>query len=87
MRVYLADSRQGWDLQPDGSYVQRTPVTAEEVGSHHMLMRDPWGLDRTESRYITQEFRTAALAPTPEPHQHLMSLGNGRKRKMRRNGH
>jgi len=88
MRVYLADSRQGWDLQPDGSCVQRTPQTTEEVGSHQMLMRDPWGLDRSESRYMTQEFRTAALAPTPEPHQHAIALGgNGRKRKIRRNGH
>jgi polyphosphate kinase len=87
MRTYLTDNRQGWDLQQDGSYVQRTPLTAEEVGSHQMLMRDPWGLDRSESRYMTQEFRAAALTPAPEPHQHLMSLGNGRKRKMRRNGH
>ena len=87
MRTYLSDSRQGWDLQPDGSYVQRTPVTPEEGGSHQLLMRDPWGLDRSESRYVTQEFRTAALPPAPEPHQHAISLGNGRRRKARRNGH
>ena len=86
MRVYLSDGRQGWDLQPDGSYVQRTPLSADDVGSHHLLMRDPWGLDRSESRYLTQEFRTAALAPAPEPHQHHVSLGNGRKRKVKRNG-
>jgi polyphosphate kinase len=85
MRVYLADSRQGWDLQSDGSYVQRTPLTPDETGSHQALMRDPWGLDRTESRYVTQEFRTAALEPAPEPHQHAISLGgNGRRRKTRR---
>ena len=85
MRVYLADNRQGWDLQPDGSYVQRTSVTGDESGSHQLLMRDPWGLDRTESRYVTQEFRTAALtpAPTPEPHQHAINLSNGRRRKRR----
>jgi polyphosphate kinase len=87
MRTYLTDNRQGWDLQPDGSYVQRTPLTADEAGSHQLLMRDPWGLDRSESRYLTQEFRAAAFTPAPEPHQHLMSLGNGRKRKIRRNGH
>ena len=86
MRVYLSDGRQGWDLQPDGSYVQRTPLSPDDVGSHHLLMRDPWGLDRSESRYMTQEFRTAALAPAPEPHQHHVSLGNGRKRKVKRNG-
>ena len=85
MRVYLNDNRQGWDLQPDGSYVQRTP-NGEEAGSHHILMRDPWGLDRSESRYVTQEFRTAALTPAPEPHQHEVPISNGRKRKTKRNG-
>lgn len=85
MRVYLTDNRQGWDLQPDGSYIQRTP-NGEEAGSHHILMRDPWGLDRSESRYVTQEFRTAALTPAPEPHQHEVSISNGRKRKTKRNG-
>ncbi|MEY3826295.1 MAG: hypothetical protein RLZZ148_1109 [Cyanobacteriota bacterium] len=23
--IFLADNRQGWDLQPDGSYIQRHP--------------------------------------------------------------
>jgi polyphosphate kinase len=86
MRVYLTDSRQGWDLQSDGSYVQRTPLTPDETGSHVALMRDPWGLDRSESRYVTQEFRTAALSQAPEPHQHAVSIANGRRRKPRRNG-
>jgi polyphosphate kinase len=86
MRVYLNDQRQGWDLQPDGSYVQRVPAGDEETGSHRVLMRDPWGLDRSESRYVTQEFRSAALAPAPEPHQHTITLSNGRRRKTKRNG-
>jgi hypothetical protein len=88
MRVYLADNRQAWDLQSDGSYAQRTPVREGDPGSHQALMRDPWGLDRSESRYVTQEFRTAALtpAPAPEPHQHSVALGNGRRRKSKRNG-
>jgi len=86
MRVYLADNRQGWDLQPDGCYVQRTPASGDEPGSHRLLMRDPWGLDRSESRYVTQEFQTAALTPAPEPHQHSVSIGNGRRRKTKRNG-
>ncbi len=86
MRVYLADNRQGWDLQPDGSYVQRIPAAGDESGSHQLLMRDPWGLDRSESRYVTQEFRTAALPPAPEAHQHVIALGNGRRRKSKRSG-
>jgi polyphosphate kinase len=87
MRVYLADSRQGWDLMPDGSYVQRKPAGVES-GSHQLLMRDPWGLDRSESRYVTQEFRTAALMGAPEPRQHETPLNNnGRRKKSKRNGH
>jgi polyphosphate kinase len=86
LRAYLTDFRQGWDLQPDGSYVQRTPSSPDEQGSHKALMRDPWGLDRSESRYVTQEFRAAEFNPAPEPHQHHVSVGNGRRRKTRRNG-
>jgi polyphosphate kinase len=86
MRVYLADNRQGWDLQADGTYLQRATRTPDEAGSHQILMRDPWGHDRSESRYVTQEFRTAALPAAPEPHQHGMNVSNGRRRKTRRNG-
>ena len=84
LRVYLADGRQGWELKPDGSYVQRVPATPDDVGSHRLLMRDPWGLDRSESRYVTQEFRAAVLAPAPEPHQHAVALGNGRRRRTKK---
>jgi polyphosphate kinase len=87
MKVYMTDTRQGWDLQQDGSYTQRTPV-ADEPGSHQLLMRDPWGLDRSESRYVTQEFRAAAVINAPEQRQHEMPLNtNGRRRKAKRNGH
>jgi polyphosphate kinase len=87
MKVYLTDTRQGWDLQQDGCYTQRTPV-ADEPGSHHLLMRDPWGLDRSESRYVTQEFRAAAVISAPELRQHETPLNsNGRRRKSKRNGH
>ena len=87
MKVYMTDARQGWDLLQDGSYAQRAPV-ADEPGSHHLLMRDPWGLDRSESRYVTQEFRAAAVISGPEPRQHEMPLNsNGRRRKNKRNGH
>ena len=40
----LADNRQAWLLQPDGTYVQRRPAAGEpEHGTHASLMRDPWG--------------------------------------------
>jgi hypothetical protein len=61
-------------------------MPGDDAGSHQLLMRDPWGLDRSESRYVTQEFRAAALAPAPEPHQHAITLSNGRRRKTKRSG-
>jgi polyphosphate kinase len=40
--VMLRDHRQAWDMQPDGSYVQRKPVEGatgpEAVGTHQSLM-------------------------------------------------
>jgi polyphosphate kinase len=47
--VMLADRRQAWDMQPDGSYVQRTPDPADpatEIGTHKRLM----DLARTEAQ-------------------------------------
>jgi polyphosphate kinase len=32
------DNRQAWDLQSDGSYLQRAPGTEEERASHRMLV-------------------------------------------------
>lgn len=84
LAVYLSDDRQAWDLRPDGSYVQRTPASDADLGSHRVLQRDPWGLDRSESRYVTQDFRVAALASVPEPHEHAPAPANGRRRKARR---
>ena len=84
MEAYLSDQRQAWELLPDGKYVQRQPVADTDVGSHRQLMRDPWGLDRSESRYATQEFRATTLGPAPEPHQHAVALVNGRRRRGRK---
>ncbi len=53
----LADNRQAWELHADGTYVQRTPGDEPEVATHRKLLRDPWGLDRADSRYTTSEMR------------------------------
>jgi len=40
LQILLKDRRQAWDMQPDGSYVQRTPTSpAEEIGTHQALMQ------------------------------------------------
>ncbi len=37
--VYLNDNRSAWDMQPDGSYVQRIPAPGQESrGSHEILV-------------------------------------------------
>nr|WP_302504252.1 polyphosphate kinase 1 [Geoalkalibacter halelectricus] len=37
--IQLADRRNAWDMQPDGSYVQRRPETEEQAkGSHQQLI-------------------------------------------------
>ena len=37
--IMLADNRQAWDLQADGSYIQRSPLPGEEPrGTHDVLM-------------------------------------------------
>ncbi len=39
LQIMLRDRRQAWDMQPDGSYVQRTPdMTDVHPGTHLWLM-------------------------------------------------
>ena len=33
LTIYLADNRQAWDMQPDGSYIQRCPPAPDQVYS------------------------------------------------------
>jgi polyphosphate kinase len=48
--ILLADQRQAWDMQPDGSYIQRSsaPGTPEALGTQETIMQ----LTRTEVRRI-----------------------------------
>ncbi|MCC6318324.1 MAG: polyphosphate kinase 1 [Gemmatimonadaceae bacterium] len=71
----LDDNRQAWELDADGRWTQRTPVVGEdEVAIHRRLLRDPWGSDRTSSRYATSEMRTVPLA------EYDHATGNGKVR-------
>jgi polyphosphate kinase len=49
--VCLSDNRQAWELQPDGTYVQRTPGDNPDRGTHRLLQRDPWGKIRDSGRF------------------------------------
>jgi len=46
LQIMLRDRRQAWDMQPDGSYIQRRPepgsagTDAETLGTHEYLMRE-----------------------------------------------
>ncbi len=49
--VCLTDNRQAWDLQPDGTYVQRQPGDRGERATHRMLLRDSWGGSRESGAF------------------------------------
>jgi polyphosphate kinase len=36
--THLADQRSAWEMQPDGTYVQRTPADGNGDGSHRLLI-------------------------------------------------
>jgi polyphosphate kinase len=85
LNTYLEDNRQAWELRPDGTYVQRQPGADGECASHRKLLRDPWGLDRHESRYLTAEMRVMALPPMPDRRaDEPQPVGNGKRRPARR---
>jgi polyphosphate kinase len=84
LETYLCDRRQAWELAPDGTYQRRVPSDDGDLGSQVRLRRDPWGLDRTESSYRTEEFQAASLTPPPEPHLHTVSVLNAGARRRRR---
>ena len=47
LNVYLADTRQAWDLRPDGTWIQRRAMPGtEESASQRRLLSESWGLAR-----------------------------------------
>ena len=45
----LSDNRQAWDLQQDGSYVQRQPNGEPERSAQVIFLRESWGLQPREA--------------------------------------
>ncbi|HUQ47094.1 MAG TPA: polyphosphate kinase 1 [Gemmatimonadaceae bacterium] len=45
LETLLHDNRQAWELEPDGSYVQRVPHNGEESrATHEIFLHDSWGM-------------------------------------------
>lgn len=64
LEVCLSDNRQAWDLQADGSYVQRHPEEGRgERATHRMLLRDSWGGSRESGAFT---FEVSALRRDPK---------------------
>ena len=61
--VCLSDNRQAWDLQPDGSYRQRSPGERGERATHRLLLRDSWGASRESGIFTIPATPIAAGAP------------------------
>lgn len=61
--VCLGDNRQAWDLQSDGSYVQRHPGERGERATHRMLLRDSWGANRESGVFPVQSSPLANVTP------------------------
>ena len=60
LQTLLTDNRQAWELEPDGSYVQRVPHNGEGVrATHVLLLHDSWGMTAAEE--------PAAVATTAAP--------------------
>ncbi len=73
----LEDNRQAWDLRSDGTYVQRHAENDPEVSTHRKLLRDPWGLDRADSRYTTMESRVITPSQIAALKEDETASGNG----------
>jgi polyphosphate kinase len=70
LKLQLSDHRSAWEMQPDGSYVQRQPRTdAEGLGTHATLIA------------LAAQRSAAATAPEPKPHERR--LPRQRKRAVR----
>jgi polyphosphate kinase len=52
----LSDNRQAWDLQPDGTYVQRQPDGEDERSAQEIFLHSSWGMNfRDEVRQASRE--------------------------------
>ncbi len=62
LETCLSDNRQAWELEPDGSYIQRVPHGEPERATHKILLSNSWGLPAPE------EAAAPALEEAPVAH-------------------
>ncbi len=48
LETCLSDNRQAWELEPDGSYIQRVPHGEPEHAAHKILLTHSWGMNSPE---------------------------------------
>ena len=61
--TFLTDNRQAWELEPDGSYIQRVPHGEPERSAHKILLNNSWGLAAPEETVLP----TLEDAPVAHP--------------------
>jgi polyphosphate kinase len=71
LETSMADNRTAWDLQPDGSYVQRKPGTHPTISIHERFLINPWGLESLaparENGETTAEYAVRAQSQSAVP--------------------
>src|SRR5688500_11098123 len=55
LETLLRDNRQAWELEPDGSYIQRVPHGERERATHKILLVDSWGRVPDETAAVDAE--------------------------------
>ena len=68
----LADNRQAWDLQPDGTYVQRKPGNRPVIATHERLLVNSWGMQPLPEA-VPSAGNNGADMPHPENKARLQS--------------
>ena len=53
LETCLTDNRQAWELEPDGSYIQRVPHGEPERSAHRIFLNNTWGIPPEEAPATT----------------------------------
>jgi polyphosphate kinase len=77
LKTLLDDNRQAWELESDGSYIQRLPQNGEPVrATHEVLLRDSWGMVSEEAAPVAGEAAKPVLPAETMPIAKSQSASN-----------